>query len=150
MKTIQLLALLGLLSVVACDDDDHREPVLVPTTAVHGVDGEWNLIQVMGDFTGGSYSYAEGEIRWVFDPEAQTVEVVNLNTDPNKVDVLESGTYSYSFEANGSTPELCSQIIKVDGLDMGCYDIGENELTMSRIEVDGLALTLKRPQIIPF
>ncbi|MFT3794225.1 hypothetical protein [Flavobacterium sp.] len=150
MKTLKLLALLGLFSFTGCNDDDRRDPVLVPAPAVPEVDGQWNLIQVMGEFTGGSYTYAEGEISWTFDPETQTVEVVNLNTDPNKVDVFESGTYDYSFEANPSTPELCGEIIKVDGLDMGCYNIGQTQMTMSRIEVDGLALTLRRPQVIIF
>ncbi len=135
------------LGMTGCQDDD-RSPVHVPIPAPQSpsMQGDWYLVSVMGDFTGGIYSYDAGEITWQIDTENHTVTVMNYNQDPDKVDVFESGTYEYQIASNIDTPELCDANFIVDNHNLGCFAVTAHEITTSQVEVDGYALRLVRPE----
>ncbi|MGC4041354.1 MAG: hypothetical protein QM710_11380 [Flavobacterium sp.] len=106
------------------------------------VDGQWKLTNVSGSIIGSSSDFEPGMITWDFNPTTQTVTVVNNNTDENKTDIFETGIYNYQIVANDN-PELCSQVIKIDNIEMGCFNIVEGKLKIDQAFADGYTLTLE-------
>lgn len=155
MKTKRLYLLTLLLcgfSLVSChDDDDNNDPGPVSYPIDQQLEGKWHVTSVTGGIGGTSDEYEFSEIVWDFHTQLHTVTVTNQNTDPQKVDFFDSGTYNYGFNANTTTPQLCTQNIAIDGVNLGCYEFEPGTFTMSQIESDGYLITLMRePQIIPF
>lgn len=145
MKTL-LIALCCLVAVSCSDNDDKAtDPVARESAEPNdSIEGDWSLVEVKGGITGTIYNYPEGMITWKFNGISQTVAVTNNNTDPMMQDILPTGQYNYTFVSNEATPELCATNIKVDGVNLGCFDIGSSEFTMSQIEADGFMITLIR------
>lgn len=141
MNTSKLLFALLSLLLFSCHSDDNR-PIQTPLPT--GIEGSWKLTQVNGGITGTIYDYPEGMITWKFNGISQTVVVQNNNSDESMQDILPSGTYPYSFVVNEATPELCALNIEVNGMNLGCYNIGATQLTMSQIESDGFFIKLIR------
>ncbi len=102
------------------------------------VEGQWKLINVSGTFAGIDNDFEPGLITWDFNPITQTVSVVNNNTDPNKWDVFETGVYNYQIVDNPEFP--CGEIIKIDGIEMGCFSVTENEFVIDQSIADGFRL----------
>lgn len=154
MKTKKLYLFALLLcgfSLVSChdDDDNNQGPVSFPVN--QQLEGKWHLTNVSGGIGGTTDNYSINEIVWDFDTETHTVTVANANTDPQKVDFFNSGTYSYTFNENTTTPQLCLQNLAVNGTNLGCYSFEAATLTLSQIEADGYSLQLIRePEVVPF
>lgn len=70
--------------------------------------------------------------------------MVNTNTDEAKQDLFETGTYDYGMQANTATPELCNEVILLNGIDYGCFGIDNGQLIISQIEADGYYIKLIR------
>ena len=137
MKTLRILSAFFLLFVLgSCSDSG--------TSAEKTLNGEWKLTSVHGGITGAHYTFEPGVITWTFDTETNSLVVVNNNTDENKEDMLPSGPYQYSVEANTVTPEICAENFVIDDINFGCYDLGTNTLTFGQVEADGYLITLKR------
>lgn len=150
-KTFLIAFLLCGFSLVSCHDDDDGNPGPVSYPIDQQLEGKWHLTNVSGGIAGTDDDYSFNEIVWDFHTEQHTVTVTNMNTDPQKIDFFDSGTYNYTFNANTSTPELCAQTIAIDGVNLGCYEFEFSSFTMSQVESDGYLLQLERePQIIPF
>lgn len=102
------------------------------------VEGQWKLINVSGTFAGIDNDFEPGLITWDFNPITQTVSIVNNNTDPNVWDVFDTGVYNYQIVDN---PEFsCGEIIKIDGIEMGCFSVSENEFVIDQSIADGFRL----------
>lgn len=141
MNTLKLLSAFLFLILFSCHSDDSAQIQSAPIT---GIEGPWKLVEVNGGISGTIYNYPEGMITWKFNGISQTVIIQNNNVDENMQDILPSGTYHYSLVANEATPELCALNITIDGLNLGCYNIGTTEFTMSQIESDGFFIKLVR------
>jgi hypothetical protein len=150
MKSIKLLTLMTFFALVGCHDDDNDYVPVYTPPVTENVDGAWELSNVSGGIAGTNDDFAPGEVTWIFNEENHTVEVLNNNTDEDKVDFFDSGTYNYGVVINQTTPELCGFNFSIDGVNLGCFTITEEQFTMSMVEADGHMITLKRPQIIPF
>jgi len=138
MKTITKLSVFLLfILVTACskkDDSKKTEPV---------IDGQWKLKYVNGSITGASYYFEPGIVNWTFNPNNHTVVIENNNTNNNLNALFPSGTYSYEIIDNSSDPS-CSQIMKIDIMEMGCLTIENNDLTMDQTFADGIQVHLVR------
>lgn len=150
IRPLLLFTFFSLLILAGCNDDDNNYiPIYAPPTT-QDIDGAWDLANVSGGIAGTSDDFAPGEVTWVFNDQNQTVQVFNSNTDENRVDFFDSGTYDYQVVINQATPELCGFNFEIDAVNLGCFTITEEQFTMSMIEADGHIITLKRPQVIPF
>jgi hypothetical protein len=105
------------------------------------VAGQWKLVNVTGTFGGINNNFPLGMITWNFNPNNQTVTVVNNNTNPNLWDVLETGVYDYQYINNPESP--CGESIEIDGSVFGCYTIENDSLVIDQSIADGFAITLK-------
>lgn len=110
------------------------------------LEGGWRLTNVSGGLTGTNDSFS-GEITWTFNADG-TVSVWNTNTDNTKVDLLETGDYTYAFMPNTTTPETCAQAFYINGISYGCQNISGNTMTLSQIETDGYLATLEKIELI--
>jgi hypothetical protein len=134
-KTISILGMLLALVVSACSSDSNSSHASI-------VDGQWKLVHVSGSFAGISSDFAPGVITWDFNPTTQTVTVVNNNTDANLTDIFETGVYNYQIVGNPD-PQTCSQIIKIDNMEMGCFSIVDGNLEIDQAFADGFTVTLE-------
>ena len=132
MKSILSLTILLLILLPSCSNDSNPNS--------DAVQGQWKLINVSGTFAGIDNNFAPGLITWNFNPTTQTVTVVNNNTDPDKWDVFETGVYNYLIIDNPEFP--CGEIIKIDGIEMGCFSVTDNEFVIDQSIADGFRLKL--------
>ena len=132
MKSFLSLTLLLLVLLPSCSNDSNPNS--------DAVQGQWKLINVSGTFAGIDNNFAPGLITWNFNPTTQTVTVVNNNTDPDKWDVFETGVYNYLIVDNPEFP--CGEIIKIDGIKMGCFSVTDNEFVIDQSIADGFRLKL--------
>ncbi|RKS01823.1 hypothetical protein [Flavobacterium sp. 102] len=132
MKSILSLTILLLILLSGCSNDSNPNS--------DAVQGQWKLINVSGTFAGIDNNFAPGLITWNFNPTTQTVTVVNNNTDPDKWDVFETGVYNYLIIDNPEFP--CGEIIKIDGIEMGCFSVTDNEFVIDQSIADGFRLKL--------
>ncbi|AWH86165.1 hypothetical protein HYN59_14075 [Flavobacterium album] len=135
-KTALLLLLLPSIWMTACSDDDNSN-VNDPQAA----EGQWKLVNVSGSIAGTSHDFAPGTITWTFDEDANTVTVVNNNTNENAEDFFASGTYDFHFEANQNTPDMCAQSLFIENLELGCQTETATQLVLSQTWADGYQLT---------
>lgn len=126
-KSILPLTLLLLFFLSGCSNDSN------PNTDT--VQGQWKLINVSGTFAGIDNDFEPGLITWDFNPTTQTVTVVNNNTDTNKWDIFETGVYNYLIVDSPDFP--CGEIIKIDGIEMGCFSVAGNEFVIDQSIADG-------------
>ncbi len=135
-KFLFLLPLACGALLFSCSDDDSASPEAEFT-------GIYQLTQASGSIAGGSYEYDPGLITWSFNPSNNTVTIVNNNVDPMAYDGPDTGIYTYSVEAS-EVPDLCDTVLKIDGVDYGCYMITTNGLTVSNTYVDGYTFSFQR------
>ncbi|WP_333600862.1 hypothetical protein [Flavobacterium sp.] len=136
MKTLKIITgLLFFAILISCSSDSGA-------ASTDPVQGQWKLVNVSGTFAGINNNFPPGQITWHFNSITQTVTVINNNTDPNKWDVLETGVYNYQIIINPE-PSSCSEIIKINGGDMGCFTVSDNTLLIDQSIADGFAVTLK-------
>lgn len=128
-KSILTLTLLLLVLMPSCSNDS--------STNSNTVEGQWKLINVSGTFAGIDNDFAPGLITWDFNATTQTVTVVN-NNNTALWDVFETGIYNYQIVDNPEFP--CGEIIKIDGIEMGCFSISGNELVIDQSIADGFRL----------
>jgi uncharacterized protein YcfL len=134
MRKLSILGILLALILSGCSSDSNSPHANI-------VEGQWKLIHVSGSFAGVSSDFVPGVITWDFNPTTQTVTVVNNNTNDNLTDIFETGVYNYSVVAT-QDPELCSEIIKIDDQEMGCFSIVNGHLQIDQSFVDGYTVTL--------
>jgi hypothetical protein len=134
-KSILLINFLILVSLISCSSDSNK-------LSNNTVSGVWKLVNVSGTFAGINNNFPLGMITWNFNPNTQTVTVVNSNTDPNLWDVLETGTYNYQYINNPDSP--CGERIEIDGTVFGCYTFVNDSLIIDQSIADGFAITLKQ------
>lgn len=104
------------------------------------VEGQWKLVNVSGSFAGISHDFPAGTITWDFNPTTQMVTVINNNTDDTLNDVLETGVYNYQI-VDSSDPNFCSQTIKINNNEMGCFSVVNDTLHISEAHVDGFSIS---------
>jgi hypothetical protein len=128
-KSILFLATFLLVLLPSCSNDSNPN--------ADTVEGQWKLINVSGTFAGVGNDFAPGLITWDFNPTTQTVTVVN-NNNTDLWDVFETGLYNYQIVDNPEFP--CGEIIKIDGIEMGCFSFTGNELVIDQSIADGFRL----------
>lgn len=133
-KQLLILGILLTVIISGCSSDSRSSHNNI-------VDGQWKLTRVSGSFAGVESNFAPGVITWDFNPTTQTVTVVNNNTDDTLTDIFETGVYNYQIVASQNV-ELCSEILKIDGVEMGCFSLDGNNLKIDQSFADGYALTL--------
>lgn len=133
-KSISILGILLAFLMTGCSSDSNSNHESI-------VDGQWKLVHVTGSFAGIESNFNPGEITWSFNPTTQTVTIVNNNTDVNKTDIFETGIYNYQIVA-GENPQICSEVIKIDNIEMGCFSIVDGNLQLNQNFADGYTLTL--------
>lgn len=135
MKTIKITLLLFWVAILSgCSDKN------IATTPT--LEGQWKLINVRGGFVGVNDSFTPGQIKWNIDTANQTVTIVNNNTDPDLQDILESGTYNYTLTPDANA--ICTTTFNINNMDLGCYTLTDNELTITYEYADGFTLFLVR------
>ncbi len=139
MKTITFFKILFIvLFLNSCCNQDDGNPV------ENSLNGKWHLVQVSGSFAGINHLFEPGTISWEFNDSNHKFKVINTNTDESLQDLFETGTYDFAIQTNTATPELCNEVIHLDGIDYGCFGIDDNELIISQIETDGYYIKLIR------
>ena len=108
----------------------------------NSVEGRWKLVNSRGTFAGINNNFTYGLITWDFNSITQTVTVTNNNTDPNLLDILETGVYNYQFINNPDLP--CGESIEIDGSVLGCCSFINDSLVIDQSIADGFTITLKR------
>ncbi|KGO91252.1 hypothetical protein [Flavobacterium subsaxonicum] len=138
-KALFLLVLAGTAFATGCSKDDDSPKVY----DYQNYDGMWVLAHVSGSIAGIDHDY-DGSIIWNFDTEHHILSVVNNDADETVEDFLESGTYTYSFDANTVTPETCAETFNAGNLDFGCFVNNGNTIVLTQNESDGYVLTFNR------
>lgn len=105
------------------------------------VQGQWKLVKVSGSFAGIESNFSPGVIKWTFNPTTQTVTVINNNLNDNLTDLFDTGVYNYQIVQNPD-PQTCSEIIKIDNIEMGCFTIVDGKLHIDQAFTDGYTATL--------
>lgn len=136
MKKLFFATFIGINAILSsCSNDNNL-------TSEKSVEGRWKLVNSRGTFAGINNNFTYGLITWDFNSITQTVTVINNNTDPNLLDILETGVYNYQFINNPDSP--CGESIEIDGSVLGCYSIINDSLVIDQSIADGFAITLKR------
>lgn len=66
--------------------------------------GTWNLLNISGGFAGMDHDFEKGSILWEFDPEQQSLLVINNAPSDAMYTGLDTASYKYSnFVLNGSS-----------------------------------------------
>lgn len=129
-RTIIFLTLLSVILLWGCSNDSNSRS--------NTIEGQWKLINVTGTFAGVDDDFAPGLITWDFNPIMHTVSIVNNNTDDSKWDVFETGVYNYQIIDNPDFP--CGEMLKIDNMEMGCFSVTSNSLTIDQSIADGFTL----------
>ena len=134
-KKILLLVLTIALLQLGCSSNSSSNPT------ASTVQGEWKLVAVDGTFAGIHETFTPGLITWTFNPTAQTVTVVNNNTNPDAWDLLDTGVYDYHFVNNPDSP--CGEQIEIGGSIYGCYTVTSASFIIDQAIADGYSITLQ-------
>ena len=132
-KSIALLGILLTILLAGCSNDSSSHSKVL--------DGQWKLVHVGGSFGGVSNDFNPGIITWTFNPTTQTMTVVNNNTDDNLTDIFETGVYNYQI-VDSENPDLCSEVLKIDNVEMGCFSVVNDSLHIDQSFLDGYLVTL--------
>lgn len=133
MKTLRYLSALLLFILISnCSNDDDASIALTNEST-------WNLVKVEGSIAGVTHLFSSGTIQWTFNGDTETLEVVNTNTNEDLFDFYDSGTYSFSFENNGT-----DDILMIDGVEFGALTSTTNEMIIDQQINDGFVLTFNR------
>jgi len=86
----------------------------------------WHLKQTTGGVAGINDEFAIDDVVWSFSEDEGTLNVDNQNTDTEKQDFLDSGTYSFSIATiNGEN------FISIGGVEYGEIIIGNTQFTIN-------------------
>jgi hypothetical protein len=129
-KIILTLSVLLVVLQSSCSNDSNSNP--------NPLQGQWKLINVSGTFDGIDNDFTPGVITWDFNPTTQMVSIVNNNPDAEAWDVFETGIYNYQIVENPEFP--CGEILKIDGIEMGCFSVVNNNLVIDQSIADGFRL----------
>jgi hypothetical protein len=130
----KFLLLLSIVLITSCNNSDD-------SNSTPSIDGAFRLSNVRGGIAGTDDDFNDGSITWTFENNG-TITVWNTNTDDSKQDLIESGTYVYTFQPNTVTPETCTTALYIDGVSYGCFTLNGDTLTLSQVENDGYEVTL--------
>ena len=130
MKTIKLLSsfILAIL-VSSCVVDDHSDDL--PSYL-----GTWKLTKTSGTIAGMTTEFEPGLIKWTI--TADSIYVVNNNTNPDLLDGFETGTYAYTFHEDLITTEDCYRWISFGSGDQNCIGYGFDYLYLNENIADGV------------
>lgn len=133
MKTFRIFIILSMFAIFTncVNDDDAFVQINNEST--------WNLVKVEGSIAGVTHLFDSGTIQWTFNPQTETLEVINNNTDEDLFDFYDSGTYSYFVDASGT-----EAILFIDDIEFGVVTETQNELIIDDQVDDGFVLTLTR------
>jgi len=96
LKKLCLLMILSLMLFTSCSNDDDSNQ----TDTLNGI---WNLKNVRGGFIGVDIDFNQGEVKWDFNLENNTLIVENniMTTGPEDIYTgLDSGIYEIRIEEN--------------------------------------------------
>ncbi|MDC8004472.1 hypothetical protein POV27_10450 [Aureisphaera galaxeae] len=130
-KTLVYAMSLALLFVGCQSDDDGI------TTQNPNIEGDWNLVEVSGGLLGTEDTFDTGLILWNF--ADRKLEVTNRNTDPEAIDLYETGMYNFGFDMTSIPLTLT--------IGDATYTIDtftDNELTLDDRVADGYFIRLIR------
>jgi len=137
MKNLKIIPILFLLlSFCSCSDDDQ-------SSTMAGLEGEWRLKNISGGIMGTNIDHNDDAIKWTFNTENNTINVVNTTTEDMLYDPLDTGIYTYEF-VESDVQELCNERIEIDNSDYGCVTINGNTLIIDQRYADGYALRFER------
>ncbi len=138
MKTLRITLLLFFATLLTnCSTGNDNN-----TSALPPLGGTWKLVNVRGGFVGVNDSFPPGQITWTVNTANQTVTVVNNNNNPNMQEILDSGVYNYTLQADPNA--ICAQTFNVNNMDMGCFTVSANDLVITYEYADGFTLTFVR------
>ena len=121
MKIYKTLLLFSLTLLLNCSLGNDINSNDVPKTNI-----TWHLVQTTGGIEGVNDEFALSTVVWAFYDNTGDLIVDNQNTDVNKQDFLDSGTYTYSL----ATIEG-QNFITIDGTEYGEIIIGPNEFVIN-------------------
>ncbi|AXO79974.1 hypothetical protein DZC78_06095 [Olleya aquimaris] len=133
---LSLLMVLSLVFLTSCNNDDD-------STQPETLNGIWNLSKVWGGLQGINIDYNQGEVKWDFNLNNNTLTVENnlVTTGPEYIYAgLESGTYDIEIIQSGETETLY-----IDNNERGVLILTENNLKIDDgLAADGFIRELKR------
>ncbi|MFD2562118.1 hypothetical protein [Aquimarina rubra] len=132
MKRLYIL-LLSLLIISCSNDDDSTNNSLVD------LQGEWNLVNIIGGFEGIDQDFERGTIIWDFNETDGTITVTNNSTITDVYNGLPSGTYDYSVMDSGGSDELI-----VNDINLGTFTVTSINLTIIPQFRDGFEIRFDR------
>ncbi len=113
--------------------DGWDEAISYPEIDTSNIQGTWNLINVNGGLAGIDDAFDKGQIEWIFN--ASDVQVINKNTDKEKQDAFESGTYPYSVIDEGNQSYWSLQVNEIN---LGAITfLSQEKLVVDQRAVDG-------------
>ncbi|RZJ64377.1 MAG: hypothetical protein EOO50_15880 [Flavobacterium sp.] len=131
-----LLTIVAVALFTGCNNDDD-------SNANASVYGQWSLVKVQGGIAGTTHEFDMGTITWIFNPDNQTVTVINNNTDDSVNDGFDSGVYDFQvLTVNGNGD--CDSQMTIDELFSGCMNVTSTTFKLSQQAADGFEYTLKR------
>lgn len=136
-KQISFLAILAVLFFSACSSSDSD------SSNNNIFNGQWKLIQVSGSIVGFVHDFEPGTVLWNFDSTNNTVTIVNNNTNTELTDLFESGHYNFQIE-NSENPQICSETLEIQNIEMGCFSVSNDTLTINQSYADGYSVMLVR------
>lgn len=136
MKNFFYLSILCFALFTSCSEDDD-EIVNNPPEETGG----WSLTNVSGTLIGLDVDVDPGVIVWEFNQTDATVTVTNNSNDEMFSNILDPGTYPYVIQDNQTTLGNCPQVMVIDGINFGCYEVEGNTMTLSAAAADGYNLT---------
>lgn len=135
-KQILVLGILVSFFFSACskDSDTKHENIL---------QGEWKLINVSGSIVGFIHDFEPGTILWNFNTASNTLTIVNNNTNSELTDLFESGQYNFQIEDSANS-QICSETLEIQNIEMGCFSVANDTLTINQTYADGYSVKLIR------
>ncbi|WP_378174960.1 hypothetical protein [Aquimarina sp. SS2-1] len=130
MKRLCFLLLSIILISCSNDDDDNATPTL---------QGEWNLVNASGGFTGLDADIAKGVIVWDFNTTSGTVTIINNNTETSINTLLSSGTYTYQVSAPAD-----ADVLIINEVNYGRINLESAAFTITESAVDGFIFRFER------
>lgn len=123
---LTLILNFGLACFTSCNNEGD---IAVGTESV---DGEWNLKNVQGVFVDVNIDYAEGEVKWIFDLDEETLTVENniLTTGPeDNCSDLDTGVYIIAIDEK-------TQNLLVNEINKETISVTEDSFIITQIESD--------------
>ncbi|WP_378174963.1 hypothetical protein [Aquimarina sp. SS2-1] len=131
MKRLYILLLSVMILSCSTDDDTNNRSL--------GLQGEWNLVNIIGGFEGVDQDFEKGTIIWDFNETDGTITVTNNSTITDVYNGLPSGTYVYSVMDSGGSDELI-----VNDINLGTFTVTSIYLTIIPQFRDGFEIRFDR------